>query len=206
MMLWVGLALLLAGLPALLVDRRLARTCRATLEPPLLTVFQRTTDWAKGAPWIIGTGLLFLVMQAVLTFAGEDPQARYFSDIALALLASFVTGSIVLHAIKLLLGRRRPRDDFEHGLYGFVYFQWHLQHNSFPSGHALTIFCVATWASALLPILAPLWFLAAAYFAMTRVVLAVHFLSDVIIGAAIGVIATRETMRLAFPHLVPIWF
>ena len=47
---------------------------------------------------------------------------------------------------KLFLGRRRPRDDFEHGLYGFLYFTWQLQYDSFPSGHALTIFCVATWA------------------------------------------------------------
>ncbi|MEY4879132.1 MAG: hypothetical protein RJB62_601, partial [Pseudomonadota bacterium] len=156
MMLWLGVALLLAGLPALVVDRQLAQYCREHLEPPLLTVLVRTTDWAKGAPWIIGITLLYLGTQAFMTVWGETPNARYASDISLALLASFVVGSIILHAVKLFLGRRRPRDDFEHGLYGFVFFQWHLQHNSFPSGHALTIFCVATWASALLPSFAPL--------------------------------------------------
>ena len=29
-------------------------------------------------------------------------------------------GSAVLHLIKLVLGRRRPRDDMEMGLYGFM--------------------------------------------------------------------------------------
>jgi membrane-associated phospholipid phosphatase len=141
-----------------------------------------------------------------MVFSGESPESRYASDISLALLAAFLVGSVVLHAIKLFLGRRRPRDDFEHELYGFVYFRWSLQHNSFPSGHSLTIFSVATWASALMPGLMPLWFLIAAYFASSRAVLAVHFASDVVIGAGIGMIATRETMVLAFPDLVPPWF
>jgi len=207
MMLWWGIALLIAGIPVLAVDRRAANYFRYNLPPrPLLAFLVKTTDGAKGGPWLIAIGGLYLVTQLWRFLFGMSPDTQFANDIALALLASLIVGSIILHTIKIFLGRRRPRDDFEHGLYGFVFFQWHLQHNSFPSGHALTIFCVATWASALLPSFTPLWFAIAAYFGMTRAVLAVHFLSDVTTGAAIGIIATRETMVFLFPQLAPAWY
>jgi membrane-associated phospholipid phosphatase len=206
MMFWIGLALLVAGISALLIDRHAAHYFRDNLPRPALIFLLRTTDWAKGGPWIAAVAALFVGTEAWTAVYGESETAHYASDISLALLASFVVGSVILHAIKLFLGRRRPRDDFEHGLYGFTFFRWTLQHNSFPSGHALTIFCVATWASALLPSFTPLWFAIGFYFGMSRAVLAVHFLSDVIIGAAIGMMATRETLVFFFPHLTPTWY
>ena len=206
MMLWLGAAFLLSGLPLLSIDRRAAVYFRDRLAPPALTVLLKTTDWAKGGPWIAGVAVFYLGAQAWIALRGESLNPRMASDAVLALLVSLIVGSVVLHTIKIFLGRRRPRDDFEHGLYGFVFFTWSLQHNSFPSGHALTIFCVATWASAFAPVLAPLWFAIALYFGLSRAILAVHFLSDVAIGAGIGVIAARETMILAFPQLVPSWF
>jgi len=207
MMLWFGIALLLTGIPLLTIDRQFANFCRYNQpSQPVLMFLAKTTDAAKGGPWLIAIFVLCLATQIWIYLFGGGPNTQFANDIALALLASLIAGSIVLHVVKLFLGRRRPRDDFEHGLYGFVFFQWHLQHNSFPSGHALTIFCVATWASALLPSFTVLWFAIALYFGMTRAVLAVHFLSDVIVGAAIGIIATRETMALLFPHLTPAWY
>jgi membrane-associated phospholipid phosphatase len=204
-LLWLGLALLLSGLPLLAIDREAALYFREHLSMRTLGRIQRTTDWAKGGPWLIGVALVYLVTQIWLAIGGAADVA-WAAQAALALLASLVVGSIVLHTVKLFLGRRRPRDDFEHGLYGFVFFTWSLQYNSFPSGHALTIFCVAVWASALAPALAPLWFAIATYLALTRAFLAVHFLSDVAVGAGIGVIAARETLLLVFPHFAPAWF
>jgi membrane-associated phospholipid phosphatase len=107
--------------------------------------------------------------------------------------------------LKIFLGRRRPRDDVEHGLYGFRYFTWQLQYDSFPSGHAMTIFSVAVLASIIVPMLSPLWFAIALTLALTRAMLIAHFLSDVLIGAAIGIVATRETLVYVFPHLAPGW-
>jgi len=206
MILWIGLALLVAGIPTLTIDRRAAHFFRENLPHKALVFLLRTTDGAKGAPWIVGMALLFGVAQAWIAIGGEDATARYASTISLALLVCFIVGSVVLHSIKLFLGRRRPRDDFEHGLYGFTFFRWTTQYNSFPSGHAMTIFCIATWATALLPSFALVWFAIAAYFGMSRAILAVHFLSDVLIGAAIGVLATRETMVFFFPQMTPTWY
>ena len=205
MMLWLGLVFLIAALVCLWIDRRVAHYCRERLAKPSFQYALKVTDWAKGGPWIAAAAVFYLSTQAWMAIVAETPRVRAISDYSLALLASFVVGSIVLHAIKIFLGRRRPRDDFEHGLYGFRYFTWQLQHDSFPSGHAMTIFSVAVALSAAFPLLAPLWLVAAFALSITRAMLTAHFLGDVLAGAAIGIIATRQTFLLVFPQLLPSW-
>jgi membrane-associated phospholipid phosphatase len=129
-----------------------------------------------------------------------------WADTSLAYLASLAIGSAILHSMKTLLGRRRPKDELELKLFGFRPFYFDLQYDSFPSGHALTIFCVAVIASAVMPLLAPLWFAIALYLALTRTFLNAHFLSDVLIGSAIGLLTARETVLYLFPNLFQPWF
>ena len=121
------------------------------------------------------------------------------SRAALAFLASLAAASAILHSIKIVLGRRRPRDEFDFGLYGFMPFRFAMQYDSFPSGHAMTICCVAVILSGAVPVLAPLWFAGALYLALTRAVLNAHFLSDVFVGAGIGIVTTREVVVNLFP-------
>jgi membrane-associated phospholipid phosphatase len=150
--------------------------------------------------------VVYLAVQSLIAWRGETPFLSSVSGYSLALLVSFSVGSVVLHGIKLFLGRRRPRDEFEHGLYGFRFFTWELQYDSFPSGHSMTILCVAVALSAVLPILAPLWLAGATGLALTRAMLTAHFFSDVFVGAAIGILAARETFLIGFPQLAPGWF
>jgi membrane-associated phospholipid phosphatase len=125
---------------------------------------------------------------------------------SLAFIASLTIGSAILHVIKLVLGRRRPRDDMEMGLYGFVPFAFNTHFNSFPSGHALTIFCVGVIFTCVWPMLWPLWFATSAFLAGVRALLTAHFLSDVLIGGGIGLIVAREVMVLGFTGFAPGWF
>jgi membrane-associated phospholipid phosphatase len=206
MLLALALVFLLAGLLSLRIDRRAAQYCREQLARPLWQFALHVTDWAKGLPWIIAALVFYAVVQAIMAWRGETFLLRRISDNSLALLASFVVASVVLHGIKIFLGRRRPRDDFEHGLYGFRYFTWQLQYDSFPSGHSMTIFCVAVVLSAIVPVLAPLWLVLATALALTRAMLTAHFFSDVLIGSAIGILVARETFVLLFPQLAPGWF
>ncbi len=206
MLLALAILFFMGGLLFFLIDRRTAHWCRERLHRPFFKLALRITDWAKGLPWILAALIAWLLVQAVIALRGETPLLHDISDYALALLASFVVASIILHSVKIFLGRRRPRDDFQHGLYGFRYFTWQLQYDSFPSGHAMTIFCVAVVASAAFPPLAPLWLVLATGLALTRAFLTAHFFSDVLVGAAIGLLITRETMLMAFPRLAPGWF
>ena len=205
MMLWLALLLFAAGLYCLTIDRKMAHYFREHLATPVFQFALKITDWAKGGPWIAAAALIYLGAQGWIAFAEETPIARTVSDYALALLASFLVGSVILHVIKIFLGRRRPRDEFEHGLYGFRWFTWQLQYDSFPSGHSMTIFCVAVVLSAAFPLLAPVWLLLAFGLSLTRAMLTAHFLADVMVGAAIGIIATRQTLLLVFPTLAPGW-
>jgi membrane-associated phospholipid phosphatase len=205
MMLWLGLLFLAAALLCLIVDRRVAHYCRERLAKPGFQLALKITDWAKGGPWIAGAALVYVAALTWIETIEETPAVRVVSEYALALLVSFVGGSVVLHVIKIFLGRRRPRDDFEHGLYGFRYFTWQLQYDSFPSGHSMTIFSVAVVLSAAFPMFTPLWLVVAFALSLTRAMLTAHFLADVMAGAAVGIIATRETFLLVFPQLSPTW-
>ena len=203
MLLALALVFFIAGFLCLRIDRQAAHYSREQLGRPLWQFALRITDWAKGLPWIIAALVFYVAVQALMAWRGETPFLRLVSDYSLALLVSFVVASVVLHGIKIFLGRRRPRDEFEHGLYGFRFFTWELQYDSFPSGHSMTILCVAVVLSAVLPMLAPLWLAAATALALTRAMLTAHFFSDVFIGAAIGILVARETFLVwsAFPQL-----
>ena len=156
---------------------------------------------------IIAATILALIGAAVARRfgAGGEPISQLITY-SIAFLASLTLGSAVLHTIKLVLGRRRPRDDMEMGLYGFMPFAFNTSFNSFPSGHALTIFCVAVIFTCVWPGLWLLWFAIAVFLAGVRALLTAHFLSDVLIGGGIGLITAREVLLLAFPGFAPGWF
>ena len=93
-------------------------------------------------------------------------------------------------AIKFLVRRKRPEGDW-----GGIYRR--TDPHSFPSGHAaraallavLAISLGPTWFGILLLIWAPLVILA-------RVVMGVHYLSDVIAGAILGILAASLELLL----------
>ncbi|MBV9303565.1 MAG: phosphatase PAP2 family protein [Acidobacteriaceae bacterium] len=57
---------------------------------------------------------------------------------------------------------------------------------SFPSGHTITAFSVAISLSQFYPVLLPALLFCAVSIAISRILLGMHFLSDVIVGALIG--------------------
>ncbi len=206
MLLWLGFAFLLAGVACFGIDRRAAHYFHDEIHQDWAARIHRTTDWAKGALWL---------QFACVAFAGSWITLKVWPNLsflhraertALAFLASLAVASVILHSIKILLGRRRPRDELELGLFGWRPLGFDLQYDSFPSGHALTIFCVAVIMSGVLPQLAALWLAIAVYLALTRVFLNSHFLSDIAFGAGIALIVTRAVLLAAFPDIARPWF
>jgi membrane-associated phospholipid phosphatase len=206
MLVWVGVALAAAGLVAIPFDLRTADFFHTRLSRAAQRRIRRVTDIAKGAVWLVGAFAAYGGVQLWIAAEGETALTRQAADLALAFLVAMVAASAILHGTKLLLGRRRPRDYFQHGLSGVRAFALDGQYDSFPSGHAVTIFCVAVFLSAMLPAFAPAWFALAGFLALTRAMLTSHYLSDVLCGSALGVIVARETLVLGFPHLAPAWF
>jgi undecaprenyl-diphosphatase len=105
--------------------------------------------------------------------------------------------SLFTTIIKRIVGRGRPVHFDEVGILGFKWNLWDWTYQSFPSGHATTAFALA----AVLGFLSERWFypalLLAAIIALSRVTLGVHYPSDVLAGAVIG-LTGAYAVRLIF--------
>ncbi len=206
MLLWSGFLLILLGLLALTIDRQAAHFIYDHVDARTHKRLDGITHYAKAGHWLAAAILALVVAAVFRHFGWLDEEADQMITYSIAFMVSLTVGSAVLHSIKLVLGRRRPRDDMEMGLYGFVPFAFNTDYNSFPSGHALTICCVAVIFTCVWPFLWPLWFAIAAVLTVTRALLTAHFVSDVLIGAGIGLITAREVLLLGFAGAAPGWF
>ncbi|HEY2837454.1 MAG TPA: phosphatase PAP2 family protein [Rhizomicrobium sp.] len=206
MLIVTGFVLIGLGLAALLIDRQAAHFIYDHVNARAHKFLDGITHYAKAGHWLLVAVLALIGAALARHFGARGGDLELLITYSLAFIASLTVGSAVLHVIKLVLGRRRPRDDMEMGLYGFIPLSFNLEYNSFPSGHALTICCVAVIITCVWPWLWPLWFAIAAVLAVTRALLTAHFLSDVLIGAGIGLIAAREVLLLGFPGYAPPWF
>ena len=100
--------------------------------------------------------------------------------------------------VKFLVKRKRPE-----GEWGGIY--RNTDPHSFPSGHAARAFLIATLGTVLAPpwLAAVLW-VWAPLVALARVAMGVHYLSDIIAGAVLGVIVA--VLGLQFYQFLIDWF
>jgi undecaprenyl-diphosphatase len=122
-------------------------------------------------------GLWFALGLAVALYGG----AQRFHALLAATLA-VATGIAVFVTLKHAFRRERPC--------GFEPHCWAellpRDQFSFPSGHTITAFAVAISLGEFYPELLPILLFCAISIAASRVVLGMHFLSDVLAGAALG--------------------
>jgi membrane-associated phospholipid phosphatase len=206
MLLWAGIAFLIASIASFGIDRRASHFLYDNISGRQWKLLDSITHLAKASHWLIAAILVLIGSRWAMAHWGSSDNLVLASQCAVAFIASLAIGSMILHTIKLFFGRRRPRDDFEMGLYGFVPFSFDLQYNSFPSGHSLTIICVAVIACAVWPMLAPLWFAIALGLALVRALLTAHYPSDVFFGIGVGLLSAREVVIHWFPALAQPWF
>lgn len=114
---------------------------------------------------------------------------------------SIAASGIVVNIIKILTNRARPPLLIQNGEYGFAPFTFQLDflHNSFPSGHATTGLALAVAGSMVAPAYRWLFWTIGLAIALARVLYNVHYVSDVIAGAALGaataVVVSRYVWR-----------
>src|SRR5262245_37112932 len=133
--------------------------------------------WALWATRAGDGWLWYAVGLVILIFGG----AQRFAALAAALLATG-TGIVLFLKVKKATGRRRPHC-----------FQPHCwatllppDQFSFPSGHTITAFAVSVSLIQFYPDLTAALLFCAISIAISRILLGMHFLSDVLAGAAIG--------------------
>jgi undecaprenyl-diphosphatase len=127
----------------------------------------------SGDSWFWWAGLLLLWWQG-----GE-----YWGPRAVTVLVAIVALAVIVLPVKFLIRRRRPE-----GEWGAIYRS--TDPHSFPSGHAARAVLIAIlfigmgpwWLALILCLWAPA-------VALARVAMGVHYLSDILGGAVVGVIA-----------------
>ena len=151
-------------------DRRLSDRVRAWAPPRWFCLWMvAATRFGDGPGWAaVGVGLVA---------AGPHGRAAAAAGTGAAFLAS-----VVFMALKRRFRRRRPCDVASHPLFAVR----PPDAFSFPSGHTMNAFAIGTVLALSFPPLAPALAFLAASVGLSRVVLGLHYPSDVGVGAMLG--------------------
>ncbi len=141
----------------------------------------------------IGSGVTLLIVCVALAVVSRRLRRPRLHDAVCISALAFASAGLIEFSLKHLVGRPRPGAALASaGLLGPSFAP---DIDSFPSGHATSVFAVATVFAAYYPRLRwPLYALAAAI-ALGRVYLARHYVSDIIAGAALGAIVAACLYR-----------
>jgi undecaprenyl-diphosphatase len=132
-----------------------------------------------------GDGVVWIAAGLGLLLIGRRDLALLEETTVLSLIA-------IVAIIKMLFRRRRPA-----GERGTLYFQFDA--HSFPSGHAARAAALAVTLGSLSTLSAIGMGIWATLVSLSRVALGVHYLSDVVAGAAIGIVWGALILLLLSP-------
>ena len=110
-----------------------------------------------------------------------------FSEYTLAvgILVSAAVGLVLVSVVRIFIGAPRPYELYD--FYEIKPRKW--SGRSFPSRHAYSSFAIATLAALIHPLVALGTALVALSLCISRVLVGIHFIKDVVAGALIGIIA-----------------
>jgi membrane-associated phospholipid phosphatase len=175
---------------ALLGDTIVSRSF-TTWPEPVRGFFFWITDWGL-ADWILVPALKLFLLALGLAAIVHD-RAVKLALVEVARLFGFIfvgvgLPSLIANLIKRAIGRGRPVVLDSVGDLDFRYFVNDWDYQSFPSGHATTIFALVT----VVGFLRPSWFLwvlpIALLVGISRIVVGMHYPTDVLGGAVCGVL------------------
>jgi len=168
-----------------------------TLSLPDHRLMRRVNRW-RAPRWIrwwmllatrAGDGWLWGAIGIALVVSSAPQRFRAVEAAGNAVAA----GIMIFHTIKRVVHRVRPRDIEPHCWACIVT----RDRFSFPSGHSTTAFAVALSLGSFYPEARPLLLLLAANVAVSRVVVGMHFLSDVLVGSGMGAALGYVAFKLA---------
>jgi membrane-associated phospholipid phosphatase len=174
--------LLLTILSYFFWDIPITKYCR-TLSRSVIDIAEIITTLGITTWYLIASAVLYLFFRFIY-------KNKLQSMRSLFIFCSLSICGILIILIKWVAGRYRPVNLFNNDLFGFDYFGVGYELTSFPSGHAQTIFTLATALTLIFPRWGIPLFIVAAAVSISRIVLTSHYLSDVIAGAGIGILFT----------------
>jgi undecaprenyl-diphosphatase len=178
------------------LDARLSARWRLAEKPGALRNISAVLAHS-GDSWFWGAAL-------VVIWLLTDP---FWKKWALSMLVAISVLAALVMTLKFIIRRRRPE-----GEWGGIY--RNTDPHSFPSGHAARAFMIAMLATGMGPagLAAGLW-IWAPLVSLARVAMGVHYLSDVVAGLVLGIVAGIVGFELQEPILlwlssvikIPLW-
>lgn len=172
--------------------------------PVALWIHAHTTPWmhtlglwleeAGRSHWVLG----YCLVVSLLAWRSMRSVAHKH----LALFASVAVSGIAANIIKVIVCRSRPPLLIEHGIQSWNLFAFKTEFlwNSFPSGHASTGLAIALTGSLIYPRLRWLFWLVGIAIATGRIMLNVHYVSDVLAGGLLGVVVAIGIAKWGASH------
>jgi len=169
----------MATLLYLFADAPIAWFFHYNTTPPLREVAERVTH-AGDSLWTLAPSLILWI--GLWKFRRRDARRAMFMFLSVA------CSGLIGIAFKVLMSRARPPLLFDKGEFGFAPFTFATDflHNSFPSGHAATAMSAATVFALLFPTLRIPFYLMGIMICSTRVIVGVHYASDIVMGGLLG--------------------
>ena len=190
-----ALALSLLAIGFLLIDPFMLERAQA-LSPAARAFFRCITDIGR-SHWMLIPPAAIIAWAIVLRHrhVGVRNTAGYGLIISTAgfVFVSIAGAGLVASLLKNILGRARPKLFDTVGHFDFQFFAFKSDYVSIPSGHATAIFAFATVVAIFWPRGRLLLYTLAAWIALSRVFIGVHYFTDAVLGAILGIV---------FPYLV----
>ena len=165
----------------------IAKTVRGFLQHNDTRLMKRIHRW-KAPRWLrfwtilvtrLGDGWIWYALGLIILLEGGEQR---FAAVGDGMLAS-LSGILVFRQLKLISKRPRPYQVEPH-CWAMLTTQ---DRFSFPSGHSMTAFSITIAVGHFYPELQVALLILAISIAASRIILGMHYLTDVIAGAAIGI-------------------
>jgi membrane-associated phospholipid phosphatase len=139
----------------------------------------------------LGIATFYLIFSAIIFLFFRFIRKRaIWSNRGLFVFLSISLSGVLILIIKFIFGRYRPKMFFKEQLYGFEFFQLEGKITSLPSGHASTIVALMLSLYFISPKYRVIYFIIAFVIVISRVLVCHHYLTDVVVGSYVAVIAT----------------
>jgi undecaprenyl-diphosphatase len=176
-----------------------APTTRAVQRLPhwIVSFFDSITDYGKSGYVLWPLGLLFLGLAALPRLPSRIPQAVLATIMVRAgfLFTAVAVPGLFDTTIKRVIGRARPLVGGSLDPTLFHPFAWRAEYASLPSGHAATSFALMIAVSSLWPRARTYALVFAVIIAISRIVVAAHYPTDVAAGALVGIVGALMVRR-----------
>lgn len=164
---------------------RLVANAPHWLREPFMTITRfGKSDWML-IPALLGAISFYLIARSHKN-ALRQQQARLIAALSAFVLAAIGLPGLCANLIKRLIGRARPMSIEEVGIFHFVPIFNGSTYQSFPSGHTTTIFALAAVIMFFWPRTALVVLTGAALVGLSRIMVGVHFPTDVFGGILVG--------------------